>query len=270
MNIQEQLEYINRNFPLFNSKNSKRRIRHTFFSEIKTELQSYLLGFYTADGSIDIKRKTFRIHLSEIDQELVYLYKDVIGPDCRLFTYDKHLTTGRNHKIINANKSVGVDINSTILVNDLIKLGIGDNKSYKEINIPKIDPILIKHFIRGVFDGDGCITGWISKEQNKQDRFRYSFDICSKTKTLLQEIQDILKNEDIYLNLNYIKRDNMYRLKTSNKSIIQKLYIYLYSDANFYLSRKYNKFNYYVNTDTIELLKNSCNAQDNNPKSTEN
>lgn len=269
MTKEEQLKYININFPLIIHKNSNRRIRHNFFSKIKTELQSYLLGFYTADGSIDMKRKTFRIHLSEKDKELVYLYKDTIGPDSRIFTYSPHITTGRNQSIVNAGSSIGVDINSTTIVNDLVNLGIGSNKTYTEIHIPKIDQNLISHYIRGIFDGDGCITGWISKEINKKDRFRYSFDICSKTKTILEEIQNIFVNNDIFVNLNYIKRDDMYRLKTSNKNMIYKLFNYLYSDANFYLFRKYNKFKYYVNTETIQLLIDSCNAQDLYPKSTE-
>ena len=30
----------------------------------------------------------------------------------------------------------------------------------------------MRHFIRGYFDGDGCITGWMSYEKGKSDRKR--------------------------------------------------------------------------------------------------
>jgi len=63
MNKQEQIKYIEDNYPLTTHHISNRRIRHSFFSKIETELQAYLLGFYASDGSIDEKRKTLRIHL---------------------------------------------------------------------------------------------------------------------------------------------------------------------------------------------------------------
>ena len=85
MNKEEQIKFIEDNYPLYTNHTSNRRIRHDFFSEIKTELQSYLLGFYTADGSIDEKRKTLRIHLQKCDSEIVYLYKENISPDARIF-----------------------------------------------------------------------------------------------------------------------------------------------------------------------------------------
>ena len=56
MNRQEQIKFIEDNYPLYTNHISNRRIRHTFFSKIETELQAYLLGFYAADGSINEKR----------------------------------------------------------------------------------------------------------------------------------------------------------------------------------------------------------------------
>lgn len=38
---------------------------------------------------------------------------------------------------------------------------------------PSIPEDLAKHFIRGYFDGDGCITGWLATEKGKADRVRY-------------------------------------------------------------------------------------------------
>ena len=73
MNKEEQIEFIKDNYPATTHHISKRRVRHNFFSSIKTELQAYLLGFYTADGSIDEKRKTLRIELQKGDSEIVYL-----------------------------------------------------------------------------------------------------------------------------------------------------------------------------------------------------
>ena len=69
MNKQEQIKFIEDNYPLTTNHISNRRIRHSIFSKIETELQAYLLGFYAADGNINEKRKTFRIHLQKQDSE---------------------------------------------------------------------------------------------------------------------------------------------------------------------------------------------------------
>ena len=235
-------------------------IRHDFFKNINTELQAYLLGFYVADGSVDEKRKTFRIHLSKKDKELVDLYKEIISPEARTFVVKQHFTTGREKSKIIAHESYGVDINSSILVNDLNNLNYGYKKTYSNLSLPIIDEELIRHFIRGYFDGDGCITGWMSYEKNKSDRFRYSFDIQAKTKSLLNDIICYFEKYNIKINLNYITRDDMFRIKTSSKNDIKKIYNILYNNSNFYLSRKFNKFNYYVNTEVNQLIADHRNA----------
>lgn len=102
------------------------------------------------------------------------------------------------------------------------------------------------------------------------DRVRYKFDICSKTITMLSDIQKVLSKNDINVNINYLKRDDMYRISTSSKSEVSKLYHYLYNDANFYLSRKFNKFSYYVNTEVSQLIADHRNAQEVNVNESNN
>lgn len=261
MNKEEQIKFIEENYPLYTHHTSNRRIRHDFFKNISTELQAYLLGFYTADGSIDEKRKTFRIHLSIKDSELVYLYKDIISPDARLFSVaDNYKTTGRDGKEITGHGSIGVDISSAILVNDLVELGIGYKKTYSDLTIPNIPENLIRHFVRGFFDGDGSISTYLTCEKGKKDRVRCGIQIDSKTKTLLENIQLFFKNNNIKFNLIYLKRDDMYRISTSSREEIKKLYLLFYKDSYFYLSRKFNKFDYYVNTEVSQLIADHRNA----------
>ena len=261
MNKEEQIKFIEENYPLYTHHTSNRRIRHDFFKNISTELQAYLLGFYTADGSIDEKRKTFRIHLSIKDSELVYLYKDIISPDARLFSVaDNYKTTGRDGKEITGHGSIGVDISSAILVNDIVELGIGYKKTYSDLTIPNIPENLIRHFVRGFFDGDGSISTYLACEKGKKDRVRCGIQIDSKTKTLLENIQLFFKNNNIKFNLIYLKREDMYRISTSSREEIKKLYLLFYKDSYFYLSRKFNKFDYYVNTEVSQLIADHRNA----------
>jgi hypothetical protein len=48
-------------------------------------------------------------------------------------------------------------IYNTKIVSDLYKHGCVNNKTFK-IKLPKLREDLIRHFIRGYFDGDGCIS----------------------------------------------------------------------------------------------------------------
>lgn len=208
----EQIEFIETNYMFSSGIHSNKRVRQNFFEKIETEVQAYLLGFYAADGSINEKRKTFRVHLQKSDAELVYLYKDLISPDARLFTMQERDVKGRNGQIVKAHESVGVDINSSKLCNDLVNLGFGYNKSYAELNLPKIDEKLIKHFIRGYFDGDGTISYYYCKPDpkwHKNERIRAYASICSKTITILSEIQDFLKKYSIKASMCFAKRDEM-------------------------------------------------------------
>lgn len=265
MNKEEQIKYIEEHFPFSSGMHSKRRVRQDFFSSIDTELQAYLLGFYAADGNINEKRKTFRIHLQEGDSDLVYLYKDIISPDARVFNVKPYeMVSSRSGKVIQCHSSFGVDINSTKICTDLVKLGFGYAKTYTENNLPNIKESLIRHFIRGYFDGDGSIVGSYCKPNlkwKKNENFRTWAAICSKTKTILVEIEEFyIKNGIKKSSISYSKRDNMWELRVP-KLQLPKLFHLLYDDSNFYLKRKYDKFNHFVNTEVTQLIAEYRNAQ---------
>lgn len=277
MNKEEQIKFITDNYPVFTNQNAVRRVRHSFFSNIETEIQAYLLGFYAADGNINEKRKTFRIELQKGDVEIIQLYKDFIGIDSRMYTTKERTFIGPKDAQICAHGNIGIDINSTQICNDLVKLGIGYSKSYKELHIPNMPKDLIRHFIRGYFDGDGSFTYGVYKEKSKPNPYlKVRWDIESKTISLLQEFQMFLLENSINTNIIHIKRDDMWRLNTASKKECKKIYTLLYNDSNFYLSRKYNKFNHYVNTEETQFIAEFRNAQEmsvnksnNSPKSVE-
>ena len=58
----------------------------------------------------------------------------------------------------------------------------------------------------------------------------------------------------------YIKKDNMFRLATTSKKACKKLFDYFYAESHFYYERKFNKFNYYVNTEVSQLIADHRNA----------
>ena len=134
------LEYINNKFPLYKNGTSNREIRHNFFSNIETELQAYLLGFIASDGSINLKRHTLCIHINEKDKEIFELFK-VISPNA--YTQECKPTESISKvqgRTVKNKGSIRLSISSKILIEDLYKLGIEENKTYKEMKIPRQMP----------------------------------------------------------------------------------------------------------------------------------
>ena len=263
MNKNKQLELINKECPAYAGKTTKRELRHEFFKNINTELQAYLLGFHAADGSINLERHTLRVKVTKTDSEIIDLFKESISPNAYTRDVVGFKTTIRE-KEVNCKPSYEISIASKILTDDIINLGFGPNKTYSELHLPKIKIDLIKHFIRGYFDGDGCFTFSVRKPNLNNRQVNYSvqgrFEICCKKVTILEEIKSFFECSNINLNINYIKRDDMYRLCTSSKEEIIKIFNLLYVDSNFYLKRKFEKFNYYVNTEVSQIITDHRNA----------
>ena len=272
MNKEEQFKFIQDNYPAERHHISNRRIRHTIFTKIETELQAYLLGFYAADGSIDEKRKTFRIELQNRDSEIVYLFKDVISNDARLYSNKAKNFMGKKGKMIHTDGSIGVDITSATLCESLVKLGIGYRKTYTDFEIPKdIPQNLIRHFFRGFFDGDGSFSAGTYKSKDRPNpRLRVHFSIDSKKPKILNSFMSFLNENGIKTSVIYLKRDNMFRLNTSSIKECKKLFGLLYNNSNFYLTRKYSNFNHYVNTEVTQLIDEYRNAQEVNVSESNN
>lgn len=263
MDKNKQLEIINCNCPLYKNGTSKRELRHDFFKNINTEIQAYLLGFHAADGSINLERNTLRVKLTKNDSEIIDLFQEFISPEAYTRDVNGFSTIIREKEVV-TKTAYEINITSKILINDIINLGFGPNKTYSELKLPIISEEFIRHFIRGYFDGDGSFIGSVRKPNpnNREKNYRIStkFEIGSKNKNILQEISNFLLKNNISCNIQYVTRDDMYRLTSSSKENVCNFFHFLYDDSNFYLKRKFNKFNYYVNTEVSQIITDHRNA----------
>ncbi len=93
--------------------------------------------------------------------------------------------------------------------------------------------VLIRHFIRGYFDGDGCVC--ISGG-------RLYFSLLG-TFPFLSSVQTTLKNDlPAYTLIKLSKKGNIFVLNKAKKSELYNIFNYLYVGATVFLSRKYDKF----------------------------
>ena len=95
----EQIKIIEYQCPMYKNGTSKRELRHDFFKYIETEIQSYLLGFHAADGSINLERNTLRIKVTKNDSEIIKLYQEFISPEAYTRDVNGFMTTIREKEV---------------------------------------------------------------------------------------------------------------------------------------------------------------------------
>ena len=198
----------------------------TYFEQIDDEHKAYWLGLLYADGNIS--------------KNTIKLIQKPDGSGVKILEFFKKDTKSDYNIVTRTQDSWGAEtqisyyeIHSKKMAEDLIKKGVVPNKSLKLI-FPSNEIVpeeLIHHFIRGYFDGDGCLT------KNKKERY------LSFTGTL-----DMLENIRQRLNINAtVKKDkrsksDIFSLQTGGNRKVLEIFDYLYKDATVFLERKKELF----------------------------
>jgi hypothetical protein len=188
------------------------------FEVIDTEKKAYWLGFIYADG-----------YVSDNDRfELSLALKD--------FTHLKKLGNLLNKEVKKDHFRCRLSINNKIFVQQLKTLGVIPRKSLV-LEFPKtLEKQYIPHFIRGYFDGDGCIY------YGKFDSTTSSQAVSLiGTKNMLETIQ---MYTSIFNTLSHDSRHHKdcFSFRISKTKDIIKFLDYMYKDCNIFLDRKYEKY----------------------------
>lgn len=199
-----------------------------YFDFIDTEEKAYWLGFISADGYVGDDGIT--ISLQYKDKEHL----------------NKFLNNINSNSIIKYQKSTNsfrVSVYSKYIVDIMRKMGFNKNKSQTQTFPNCITNDLYKHFIRGVWDGDGSIT--ILKRLKK----RYINYTTECKISICGQISMITKIKDIIIEYCHVNNTKI-QLKEKGFSIIDwsgriqclKILDWLYRDSIIYLDRKYEKY----------------------------
>lgn len=215
-----------------------RQMNEDFFKVIDTEAKAYWLGFIYADGYITEFKKNERIKSMSLGIGLKATDENHLHKFLRDIEYTNGKVTHRVVKGANGNHhAVRVVVNNTQMCRDLIKLGVTPRKSHT-LAFPSEEIVpdhLLQHFVRGYVDGDGCL-GFA-----KANSTRLRFGVIG-TRWFLEGLMT-----RIPLFQATIKVDKRSVIPTSNNSIdlthtkAENIIKYLYTNANVYLDRKYNK-----------------------------
>lgn len=139
---------------------NRRKFKTDFFEKWSPDM-AYVLGFLYADGDIEDVRKSSRtqyITIGSKDKEILESIKVAMGSEHNINRRIAHEFISPNGKKYERLEFYRLRIGSKKMFYDLLKLGLTPRKSLT-IKFPNNIPSdCFSHFVRGYFDGDGCIT----------------------------------------------------------------------------------------------------------------
>lgn len=159
-------------------------IKHDYFDDIDTSVKSYILGFFVADGTIEINqtgRYCIRFVQKQSDSAILYLIQKEISPSSKIEVISRVSSTYNR-----------LSITSTDLGNALIKNGLMPRKTYNDFHLPMVPQLFQRDLIRGFFDGDGTSGAYIGYKSVVR-----SIAITSYSSTILYDILEILNLNSI-------------------------------------------------------------------------
>lgn len=208
-----------------------------YFDQIDTEEKAYWLGFLTADGWISKNKKNnagvVGIELQYGDIGHLKKFNKSIKGNYQIT--DRWVACGASTDKESKTHHCCIRIFSLMMYEALSKLGFDNEKSY-HVNIPDISEELIRHYLRGYFDGDGCFC-----LTNKS----FTVGFISASKPLFDDVCRILESNTIKYHTHEYTSDyntKMYRIYVYDKNSKLRLLDYMYQNCQIYLDRKYKKY----------------------------
>jgi len=210
--------------------------RDRAFEKIDDTATAYWVGYLLADGTI------WRgyICLRTIDKNLLMQFKHFIG--CNLPIVESPCNTNWSTK----NILWDFRIHCNRMVDDLKQYGVIHGKTHKK-RIKNIPEKFISHFVRGFFDGDGCVN--VSKPNHYLETWIPSIQVSfTSNKSMLEDIQLILHH------LGLVSMTKITQNKTCPKTyalvyssaVARNILKWMYKDATCFLPRKKRIYDNYV------------------------
>lgn len=244
-------------------KKRKNTAKHDYFDNIDTELKAYFLGLIYADGAIVSNKNRQKQLIISLQEDDGYILETL----CNEITPQRKITIANPPSVIKNNwkKRAVYKVSSDQICDSLIKLGCGPRKSIVGMQFPVLKKELIPHFIRGFFDGDGCIynkvvsntyvrkTAYILKNPFKP-KYQRRIVIGCTDKIFMKTIEKYLSLYGIskFYWQSRVRTNRIYILNIERQQDVQKFYDYIYQNASLYFKRKYEKFSKTISSQAID------------------
>ena len=214
------------------SENNRRFYRNShYFDLIDSQNKAYILGLLYSDGCNYPKHNAITISLQEEDGYILDFIKNELE-------YEGPVRLNRLHDKCEKYKNQSVlCINDPYMSKRLEKLGVVQAKSLC-LKFPDfIRMKYISHFVRGYFDGDGCISITKSTEKPKVS-ICGTFEFCNR----LSEIIHSLNGKCSLQKPKQSESKNTFVLNIQGYNSVNNFMEWIYYDADFKMERKYQKY----------------------------
>lgn len=232
-----------KNMKRYSDKISKAGKHYTLdehiFDVIDTEEKAYWLGWYMTDGYNHQSKGSVALRLQARDIEILEKLKTFLKTDAPI------LHINRKDKLGNVTQqSVELCVCSPYFCNSLVSWGVVQHKVHNK-SIPNISEKLLRHFIRGYFDGDGCFSVIKRNDRKKESSRTYQFTIAGN-KEPLEFIKNYLIQQVGVGDTTLHHSSNLtYILHYGGRIVCYKILDWLYKGATVYLKRKHDKYKEY-------------------------
>lgn len=220
-------------------------IDSTFFSKIDSHDKAQILGFIFADGCIAHRGQSggrLQIGLKADDADYLEWICKITRNERPLRFGSYNCKDGRKRDVVTFTAS------DPIMITDLARYGVVPRKSLV-IEFPTDEMVpreFVGSFIRGVFEGDGCI--YLNKGISRKHRCA---DVSiAGTRSFNERLRDILKlNYDIDSYISCPRKmlsKNFAVLRIGTVPSIRRFFRLIYADASFKMSRKHVLFEQFL------------------------
>lgn len=208
--------------------NCKYTFDDNFFKQIDSNEKAYLLGWIGSDGCIT--KRGFTVSINRRDIKCLTIIKNII---CTKIPIVKFETENEN----SISKMAKFSINSQEISKDLCKIfSINPGKKSDTINFPiNLEQKFLWNFLRGYFDGDGCITNVSNKVIPKITYTSQSNKILNGIKTF---------THFPFLHYSY---ENINRIELQSYEAIKFLDALYKNSKNLKLERKFKLYKFWKN-----------------------
>ena len=199
------------------------------FQNIDTPEKAYWLGFFAADGNVQVRedRATVRLNIHQKDREHLELLRDFMNSNVRIVDYIND--TGFSSE--SPTPMCQISFNSVQMAQDFIDHGVVPKKSLI-LEPPKIDSEFYLPYIMGYFDGDGTIY-----KTNHNTEFTIGFIGSKATIEWINEVIGLnAKLEQRY------KDSQTYHIRCGGTKKPYEILKPIYDSTEVHLKRKFELF----------------------------
>ncbi len=216
---------------------------------------AWVLGLLFTDGNVQRSKKGLRVSISSIDYDLLEQVKNLLG--------SKRAVSKRNQSYDKSKHIYIFEFYREKMRDDLHSLGLLERKSLT-MQFPSVPQQLMRHFVRGCWDGDGSVfisagklrasyvcgspdfTQCLVNELYKAGIYRSRLRGYMDNRPDFSELTATYPAGQYPLKIHVEKRSKApsYSIKIDSQDNLKKLFHYLYAgiDSSLYLKRKFDVF----------------------------